>query len=110
MRLTAHLVKEQKLLLSTFPSPNFLEKNLVPRESATARRAANHNDFAARLVMIPYFVQGATGMFVTLLKVLPLAIYLRSAACKFDIPVLGCDTEVGCSRACKHVAKLDPLA
>jgi len=37
---------------------------------------------------------GATGMFVTLLKVLPLAIYLRSAACKFDIPVLGCDTEL----------------
>mmetsp|Transcript_20356 Transcript_20356/g.50813 ORF Transcript_20356/g.50813 Transcript_20356/m.50813 type:complete len:177 (-) Transcript_20356:354-884(-) len=35
---------------------------------------------------------GAKSMFVTLLKVLPLAIYLRSAACKFGVPVLGCET------------------
>jgi hypothetical protein len=29
--------------------------------------------------------------FLTLLKIVPLALYLRAAACKFSIPVLGCD-------------------
>jgi hypothetical protein len=31
-------------------------------------------------------------VFLALIKVLPLAIYLRSAACKFQLPVLGCDS------------------
>ena len=39
-------------------------------------------------------LQGAKGMFLTLIKILPLALYLRSAACKFEIPVLGCETEL----------------
>lgn len=30
-------------------------------------------------------------LLVNVLRVLPLALYLRSAACKFGIPVLGCD-------------------
>ena len=37
-------------------------------------------------------MQGAKSVFLTVLKVLPLAIYIRSAACKFSIPVLGCET------------------
>ena len=32
------------------------------------------------------------GWFCTLLKLVPLGIYVRSVACKYELPVLGCDT------------------
>ena len=34
---------------------------------------------------------GAAKWLATILKIAPLAIYLRAACCKLDIPVLGCD-------------------
>jgi hypothetical protein len=32
-----------------------------------------------------------TALVLTILKILPLAIYLRAAACKYNVPILGCD-------------------
>ena len=43
---------------------------------------------------LPRHRQGAKGLFLALIKILPLAIYLRSAACKFGLPALGCDGEL----------------
>ena len=34
---------------------------------------------------------GMKGMLLVVLKLVPLGIYLRSAACKYEMPVLGCD-------------------
>ena len=42
-----------------------------------------------------------TKIFITILKIAPLGIYLRSSACKFELPVLGCD-EALCPAAIKQ--------
>ena len=38
--------------------------------------------------------QGVKGYFLMLIKILPLAMYVRSACCKFGYPYLGCDGEL----------------
>ena len=40
----------------------------------------------------PSFARTLAVIFCWLLKIAPLAIYARAACCKFEIPVLGCDT------------------
>jgi|AntAceMinimDraft_1070359.scaffolds.fasta_scaffold173399_1 hypothetical protein len=47
--------------------------------------------------------QGAKGVFLVVIKILPLAIYLRSACCKFGLPYLGCDGDM-----CPGNRTLDP--
>ncbi len=40
---------------------------------------------------LSYTMVSTTGVFLVMMKLFPLGIYVRSAACKLAIPVLGCD-------------------
>jgi len=51
---------------------------------------------------------GAKGVFLFLIKIVPLALFVRSAMCKFDLPYLGCDSPLCPSAIGKDVDPKNP--
>jgi hypothetical protein len=58
----------------------------------SAPRNPSHRPPEQRRINLTLFAPSPnTALVLTILKILPLAIYLRAAACKYNVPILGCD-------------------